>query len=63
MVAVDAVEVELKVEFWGSLEILRLVVTVIVALAIVDVDLISEVLLSFCCFEPILTMLWLVKVE
>ena len=63
MVAVDAVEVELKVEFWGSLEILRLVVTVIVAFAIVDVDLISEVLLSFCCFEPILAMLWLVKVE
>ena len=63
MVAVDAVEVELKVEFWGSLEILRLVVTVIVALAIVDVDLISEVLLSFCCFELISAMLWLVKVE
>ena len=63
MVAVDVVRIELKVEFVGSVGVLRLVVMVIVALAFV-VNLSCEGLLSLCCLELILvTMLCLVIFE
>ena len=63
MVAVDVVRIELKVEFVGSVGVLRLVVMVIVVTAFV-VNLTCELLLSLCCLELILvTMLCLVIFE
>ena len=63
MVAVDVVGIELKVEFVGSVGVLRLVVMVIVVSAFV-VNLTCELLLSLCCLELILvTMLCLVIFE
>lgn len=63
MVAVDVVRIELKVEFVGSVGVLRLVVMVIVVSAFV-VNLTCELLLSLCCLELILvTMLCLVIFE
>ena len=63
MVAVDVVRIELKVEFVGSVGVLRLGVMVIVVSAFV-VNLTCELLLSLCCLELILvTMLCLVIFE